>query len=398
MAAAQTDGRARTQQDGRELLASLLKDLGDDEAVIREIIEEARVHSPDVAKLSVEENRRHVTVMLRAGLAALLGGERVEVGDFSDAARLGAHRAAQGISITALLRGVHAGRGRITEIAIDRARAAGVPAEVTLEALVAVNKYAGMLERHVISGYHSAELELAWTARDTRQQVLRQIMCGEELSGEDLVRGGLQPQGLYHWVLSDVTDLSRARSLEQRLAHDLGVYGFVDGRLAGLVSRLPDRDAVGGEVLMVASPPVPLGQVSELHPLVGSALETGRRLGLHGVHEMARLAGQTALFAQPALAELLVHSLLGELNPEDEFHRQLASTALAYLDHGHRVDHAATALHVHPNTVRYRLGRLSEITGAPLDPTASGSRPAVVEAMRWWWALHTWLEGAVRRA
>ncbi|WP_344936460.1 helix-turn-helix domain-containing protein [Actinoplanes nipponensis] len=28
------------------------------------------------------------------------------------------------------------------------------------------------------------------------------------------------------------------------------------------------------------------------------------------------------------------------------------STAMAYLDHGQRLDHTAAALHVHPNTVR----------------------------------------------
>jgi hypothetical protein len=68
---------------------------------------------------------------------------------------------------------------------------------------------------------------------------------------------------------------------------------------------------------------------------------------------------------------------------------ELAGTALAYLDHGRRLDHTAGALHVHPNTVRYRLRRLGEITG-----TASfGAEPAepltVLETLRLWWPLRS---------
>ncbi|HKS48928.1 MAG TPA: helix-turn-helix domain-containing protein [Amycolatopsis sp.] len=57
------------------------------------------------------------------------------------------------------------------------------------------------------------------------------------------------------------------------------------------------------------------------------------------------------------------------------------------MDHGRRLDHTATALHVRPNTVRYRLGRLAEIIGVPLNVT-----PTMLETLRWWWALHIWLE------
>jgi DNA-binding PucR family transcriptional regulator len=108
--------------------------------------------------------------------------------------------------------------------------------------------------------------------------------------------------------------------------------------------------------------------------------------GRHGVCHLADLAGETALAAQPALAGLLSESLPGALRPADEFHRELVSTALAYLDHGQRLDHAAAALHVHPNTVRYRLRRLASLgveVGEPLT---------VLEKLRLWWALRTWLD------
>jgi len=76
-------------------------------------------------------------------------------------------------------------------------------------------------------------------------------------------------------------------------------------------------------------------------------------------------------------------SLLGALDPGDEFHHELVSTALAYLDHGQSLDRTAEALHLHPNTVRYRLRRLQELTGL-------GERLTVLETVRWWWALRSW--------
>lgn len=79
----------------------------------------------------------------------------------------------------------------------------------------------------------------------------------------------------------------------------------------------------------------------------------------------------------------LPRRLLGALDPADDFHRDLVATALAYLDHGQRLDRTADAVHLHPNTVRYRLRRLQELTGLPDHPT-------VPETVRWWWALRSW--------
>jgi DNA-binding PucR family transcriptional regulator len=46
---------------------------------------------------------------------------------------------------------------------------------------------------------------------------------------------------------------------------------------------------------------------------------------------------------------------------------RLAATLLAWLDHHGHVPNAAAALHVHPQTVRYRLVQLRELFGASLD-------------------------------
>lgn len=44
-------------------------------------------------------------------------------------------------------------------------------------------------------------------------------------------------------------------------------------------------------------------------------------------------------------------------------HKELLETAVSFLDHGSSMEATARAMFVHPNTVRYRLKRITEITG-----------------------------------
>ncbi|QFG27320.1 PucR family transcriptional regulator [Actinomadura sp. WMMB 499] len=351
-----------------------------DAAVIDEVVRAARTQSPEVARLPEAETRRHVALVLPVVLA--------RDGDPAAAARLGADRAAQGVPITALLHGVQAGRSRAARIAVLRGRAAGVPEETMLTALLELEPRVGALERAVVNGYRTAELELARTARDVRFQVLRRLLHGsaEAPPDEDVRRAGLRPDGLYRCLTSNVTDPVRARELELRLSVCGGLFGLVDGRLSGLAPRLPAE--IEGDALVVCAPPARLDEARGLHALCGAALGAAEARGLRGLRELTGLAGETALAAQPALAGLLSRTLLGPLEAGDPFHRQLAATALAYLDHERRLDRTAAALHVHPNTVRYRLGRLEEVVGA-----APGAEGTVLDTLRWWWALHTWLDG-----
>ncbi|GAA0948870.1 hypothetical protein GCM10009558_064640 [Virgisporangium aurantiacum] len=140
--------------------------------------------------------------------------------------------------------------------------------------------------------------------------------------------------------------------------------------------------------LLVFTPPVLLSEAADAYRLCVAAWLAAERFGRRGVHAVTDLAGETVLGGHPDLAGLLRDSLLDRLRPADAFHRELASTGLSYLDHGQRLDQTAAALHVHPNTVRYRLRRLHDLTGAPAD---ADQRLTVLETLRWWWALHTWL-------
>ncbi|MER7005318.1 helix-turn-helix domain-containing protein [Dactylosporangium sp. NPDC000555] len=367
-----------------EPLAPLLGALAADEGLIGELVAAARAASPDVARLPVRETRRHVTLLFAAGLAAFR-----DPGDagFAEAEQLGADRAAQGVPIAGLLHGLRAARTRLLEIAVDRGRGAGVPDDVLLRAALDFDRYVGALERHVVDAHHAAERRLARGRRDQRDAVLRALLLGGDppAGPEELGVFGLRASARYRCVLFDITDPGRAAALEPRLAACGGVFGAVEGRLAGLAPRPPDPARVGSDVLAVVAPPLPLERAAAGYRLCVAALAGADRFARRGLQPALDLAGEIALAAQPELAGLLGDALLGTLDPADGFHRELVSTALSYLDHGQRLDRTAAALHVHPNTVRYRLRALRERAPLPLDDAT------VLQTLRCWWALHAWL-------
>jgi len=170
----------------------------------------------------------------------------------------------------------------------------------------------------------------------------------------------------------------------------------VEQELAGgLRTRLgPDAlvAAYGGEVVaLVPAPPRAAARESLRAALVGWRAGVGPARPWASAPASLRLAQQAAglltrglvstqpVFADEHLGTLVVHrdaDLLvslaaARLAPLDQLRdssrERFAETLLAWLQHRGERQHVAAALHVHPQTVGYRLGRLREMFGPALD-------------------------------
>ncbi|TYB41798.1 helix-turn-helix domain-containing protein [Actinomadura chibensis] len=362
----------------------LLIENGTDTVLLESAVRAARGRSELVAALPEEETRRHTRALVQGVLAALAGG-----GPGPDALaaaeRLGSDRARQGVPVAAFLDGFQAGRAHLVQAIVAAGRRAGVPDGVLLDGVTRVDEITTALVHRMVHAHRVAELEMARTVREGRVQMLRQLLHGEDVP----VRAPLDASAAYRCVVSDVSDPAVAARLEAELtAAGPALGGLVDGRFAALAARVPG--AIGGDgALLVAAPPARPAGVAPLYGLARRALRAGAAAGLTGPRDLTGLALLTVTEAEPELGGLLAEALLAGLDPDDPFHVELAATGLAYLDHGGRVEATAAALHVHGNTVKYRIGRLRELTGRPLPGPAGGA--AVSEAATLWWALRRWL-------
>jgi hypothetical protein len=166
-------------------------------------------------------------------------------------------------------------------------------------------------------------------------------------------------------------------------------------RAVGLRTRLgPDAlvAAYGGEVVaLVPAPPRPAARESLRSSLIGwragigparpwAAAAVSLRLAQQAAALLARgIVEQEPAFADEHLPDLVLHrdpDLLAtlaarRLAPLAELREssrdRFAETLLVWLQHRGERQHVAAALHVHPQTVGYRLGKLREMFGPVLD-------------------------------
>jgi len=202
---------------------------------------------------------------------------------------------------------------------------------------------------------------------------------------------GLGQGTRYHCLVTAEHEPDAAHRLEGRLSTSAGGgYGLLNGYLVGVDARLPSAASARG-TLVVAGAAVELAELPDSYRMCCDARDAGVRSGLHGLVGASDLAVDSAFDAAPELGRALADRLLSALRPATPFHQELVVTALAHLDSGGRPAVTAAALHVHPNTVKYRLRRLRELTG--LRAEGDGPGGSLRHAVPWWWALRTWQRG-----
>ena len=183
-----------------------------------------------------------------------------------------------------------------------------------------------------------------------------------------------------------------------RLPRQLSVLVVESGESSEGAERLAVR--LGPEALVTHQPPLNVALIPP--PVRGEELEAAVRdrraalgpevvwqeagLSFERAREVLRLAGEGGidsgeallvaerhrlsllLGADRRLARDVAESALAPLESETELSRErLGSTLDAWLRHRGRTEAVAKALHVHPQTVRYRLARLRELFGNRLD-------------------------------
>lgn len=235
-----------------------------------------------------------------------------------------------------------------------------------------------------VAGAHARlGLQLAREDQQRRDTFLRAIVAGT-LQGEDLRRAGAG----FGLDLEQAYVPSRIRAAAGRWPHGLtsrvelglagrpGVVGQVDGDVVAVAVLAPEPVP---DTTMAVGPPASLAALPGSFAVATRALQTGCAFGLTGVVELSSLSIRPAVLAEGELGALFETRRLAPLDDLGHIGAEIVLTLRTWLELGMRHEETARALHVHPNTLRHRLRRYEQRTGASLRDIAT--------LTELWWAL-----------
>ncbi|MDT7640377.1 MAG: hypothetical protein QOC83_4665 [Pseudonocardiales bacterium] len=232
--------------------------------------------------------------------------------------------------------------------------------------------------------HRRAELEQDREAQDRRASFVRAVLFGGGEPAELRARAksyGLDPARRYLAVRARPAPDAPWRTVEQTVGlatsarENRGMSVLVDGDLAGFQLD-PPGDAAPGRAGV--GPSVPLDRLAESFRLATRALDTLQAFGMAGTRDLADLGLRPAVAGDPDVGAALRRRYLEPL-AESGSGAEITATLRAYLAAGSHVETAAERLHIHSNTLRYRLSRFEELAGVSLrDPLVP---------FELWWAL-----------
>ena len=342
------------------------------EAIAREVPEYARPLEGSFGRgirTGVEEALRQFIALIRDPEGGRGVGREVYVA-------LGRGELRQGRTLDSLQAAYRVG----ARVAWRRISAAGRRAELDPEELSllaeAIFAYIDELSADAVEGYTEAQAEVEDVRRRRRRELVALLFREPPPPADDL-RAVAKAAG---WPLPRrVAALACAEADVPGLARQLppeSLATALDGTGCLLIAD-PDGPGRGEELERAArgrtaalGPAGPLSELGASWSLAGLALRAAEAGALPSTRLLRvedRIGDLLLLAGGPAVARMVAR----RLEPLDSLTQKAASrlgeTALAYVRHGGNSVAMAGELHVHPQTVRYRIARLRELLGDQLD-------------------------------
>jgi hypothetical protein len=278
-----------------------------------------------------------------------------------------------------------AAMGVIRDAYIEFAGRAHLPAERTVAGLRRIWDLTDSYSELIAAAHGRITIDGRPGHRE-RARYLRHALEGE-LSDSELELGaaqlGLAPDTPLRVIRIHVDGLVTQRLMRQLEDCVLGSLGEplvtrVDGDLAGLVAVLP-HDLGEDGCTAALSEPVLLRNLHAGYLRASQILTTAQRFGLTGVVDAADLGLRPAILAVPATSEALYARYVQQVRASTPMAAELLHTVDTFLKCQRRFQRTADVLNMHVNSLRHRLERYRELTGADLADTET-----ITEV---WWSL-----------
>ncbi len=366
------------------------------DALTEEVIDAIRAEVPEYSQPLTGAFGRNVRTGVREALtrfveiAAGRGGEDPE-GWRRVYFNLGRGEVRQGRTMESLLAAYRVGARVSWRRVAEAAEAAGAgPSELTALA-EAIFAYIDELSAISAEGYAHEQAATAGEAERRRERLVRMLLEGAGPGAIEAAaaQAGWEPPAR---AAALVAREERSGALATRLGAGVVAAALADGLVCAVV---PDPDSPGRERELRAglrgrSAAVgPAGGLEEL-PRSAALARLALELAEGGVLKIGdapvRAAEHLPVLVVHRDRELLAEHARAELEPLDELgpaaRERLLETLEAWIAHPGRPTEIAGEIHVHPQTVRYRLKRLREVLGDIDDPERRFSLALAVRGAR----------------
>jgi hypothetical protein len=372
-----------TAPDGWDAVVDLIERVLGDEDLLPSVIAGVRAGVPQVAVLPPSDIAGHTRALLTAATRALAARRGPTEAELSFVEELGVTRARQGVPIEAVLGAIHLAERAIWSRAREVSRAEGVGADRLLDVRELYDDWAEAVRARLITAHRVTRASVDPRPGGRDAAILRRLFQGGSAAALAVAEAGL-PAGGGLWLLVARPDVALEKTLREQAPV---LCAVLDDHLVAILSRPPSSPPGLGVVAVAGlAGPAEADRLAPVRRLAAAALAAAESTGRSGVVHIADVAWQAALTDRADLAAVLLDrhrrawATLG-VNAEP-----VAHAVLAWLESDRDVTVAGGRLFVHPNTVRNRVRRFTEVTG--IDPAGTFG------ATNAWWLCRTWLREA----
>lgn len=310
----------------------------------------------------------------RDSIDRILGGireRRVPGADDDDSAvrEVGVTRSLLGLGVAEIIRTTAFHERLIMSIAAELAPVSEFRDEFLVELLLYKQAWTTWSVQALAAGHREAEIGRLRHLEERRSAFVRAVLAGTVTRSEVVARFEeyeLDPDTHYRAfrirTRSD-DELRVVRAEVRGTGRPAGLLAVVDGDVAGFTKRLGRREMTSTVGLSAASP---VADLADGFRRATRALEAAVARGATGVVAFEEVALLAAVDADQDVTTMLVQRYVAPLRGGREAGVDVLRTVAVYLDRGRSVSTTAQEVFVHANTVRYRLARFEEVTGASL--------------------------------
>lgn len=251
---------------------------------------------------------------------------------------------------------------------------------ISASSMLAIRDYAWQFATDAASvvGAIGHEVAVEASRRDVgrRTDFVRGILLGtsppERINAEAPLFG-VDPTAMYHAVRAHPESAAEESAITAALRRSSPptrgpLLAVLDDDLVGIVPTA-SSPTWAVDTLLAVSDAAPLRDLAEPFREATLTLRTARAFGRGGVVRLADLGPFPLALVDGEFAHFAENNYLAGLDTLGDLGSGVATTVWTLLQLNQNVDEAARVLHMHRNTIRYRLNRFREVTGLDIKLT-----------------------------